>query len=181
MTITLLRRLALVATALPALLLTATQPALAAPPQPVDPQTFDLAANLACPNFALRLQQAGGNLHKKVFTDSEGKPVKIIQAGKGFVLTYTNLGPDVDKPTLGKSVVIRTNGSVSKTTVNPDGTQVVSATGHNGLILFPSDFPEGPTTTQYTGRIVYEIDTAGNFTLISTAGQKRDICAELAG
>ena len=77
--------------------------------------------------------------------------------------------------------MIRTDGSVSRTTVNPDGILTVAATGHNGLILFPTDLPAGPTTTQYIGRIVYNIDPAtGAFTLISTSGQSRDICAELS-
>jgi autotransporter passenger strand-loop-strand repeat protein len=81
----------------------------------------------------------------------------------------------------GASVTIRTDGSVSNTTYNSDGTLTVSSTGHNGLILFPSDIPAGPTTTQYIGRIVYNIDPAtGIFTLVSTSGSQRDICAELA-
>lgn len=177
----LLRRLVLAAATLPALMFTSELPALADPPLPVEPQTFNVAADMACPGFALRLEQSGGNLHKKEFTDRNGDPVKVIQAGKGFLLTYTNLGPDVDHPVLGKSISIRSNGSVSKTTINPDGTQTVNATGHNGLILFPTDVPAGPTTTQYVGRIVYNIDPAtGVFTLVSTTGQERDICAELA-
>jgi hypothetical protein len=176
----LLRRLVLAAAALPALMFTSAQPALAAPPVPVEPLTFNLSAGDACSGFAVRLEQSGGNLHTKDFTDRDGNLVKVIQAGKGFLLTYTNLGPDVDNPVVGKSVAIRTNGSVSKTTINPDGTRTVSATGHNGLILFPSDVPAGPTTTQYIGRIVYNIDK-GVFTLLSTTGQERDICAELAG
>jgi hypothetical protein len=49
------------------------------------------------------------------------------------------------------------------------------------LILFPSDIPAGPTTTHYIGRIVYNVDPkTGVFTLVSTTGQERDICAELA-
>jgi hypothetical protein len=64
---------------------------------------------------------------------------------------------------------------------NPDGAQTVTGTGHNGLILFPTDIPAGPTTTQYIGRIVYTVNpTTGVFTLLSTTGQETDICAELA-
>jgi hypothetical protein len=69
---------------------------------------------------------------------------------------------------------------VTQTVNNPDGTQTVTATGHNGLILFPSDVPAGPTATQYTGQIVYTIDAEGIFTLVSTSGQATDICAALA-
>ena len=81
----------------------------------------------------------------------------------------------------GKSVTIRTDGSVTQTRVNPDGTHTVTATGHNGLIMFPSDVPAGPTTTHYIGRLVYLVDPAtGVFTFVSSSGSRRDICAELA-
>jgi hypothetical protein len=166
-------RTAIAAAILAALALTAAQATIAnGPPEPVEPQEFELPAGQAC-DFGLRVSQSGGNLHLKVFRDANGDPVRTIQAGKGFLLTYTNLDT-------GNSVTIRTDGSVSKTTFNPDGTQTVSATGHNGLILFPSDVPAGPTTTHYIGRIVYTIDEDFVFTLVSTSGSQRDICAELA-
>lgn len=107
--------------------------------------------------------------------------VRIITAGKGVDLTWTNYGPDPDNPEAGESVTVKTAGSVMKTVNNPDGTQTVTGTGHNGLILFPTDIPAGPTTTQYIGRIVYNVDPAtGVFRLVSTTGQEMDICAELA-
>jgi hypothetical protein len=167
-------RTAIAAAILAALILTAAQATVAnGPPEPVEPQEFDLPAGQAC-DFGLRVSQSGGNLHIKVFRDENGDPVRTIQAGKGFLLTYTNLDT-------GDSVTIRTDGSVSKTTFNPDGTQTVSATGHNGLIMFPTDIPAGPTTTHYIGRIVYNVDPAtGFFTLVTTSNNQRDICAELA-
>jgi len=73
------------------------------------------------------------------------------------------------------------SGGLHLHTTHSDGTQTVSSTGHNGLILFPSDIPAGPTTTHYTGRIVYNVNLqTGVFTLVSTAGQERDICSELS-
>jgi hypothetical protein len=48
------------------------------------------------------------------------------------------------------------------------------------LILFPSDVPEGPSTTLYVGRVVFTIDDAGVFTVVSTSGKSTDICAELS-
>jgi hypothetical protein len=167
-------RTAIAAVILAALTLTAAQATVAnGPPQPVappDPMSFP--AGIACPDFALQVSWSGGNVHTKEFVDRNGNLVRIITAGKGFLLTYTNLDT-------GDSVTIRTDGSVSKTTVNPDGTLTVSATGHNGLIMFPTDIPAGPTTTHYIGRIVYTIDQSGVFTLVSTSGSQRDICAEL--
>jgi hypothetical protein len=95
-------------------------------------------------------------------------------------LTYTNYGTDPDHPAAGESVTVKTAGSVTKTVFNSDGTSTVTSTGHNGLILFPSDIPAGPTTTHYVGKLVYTIDAYGVFTVISSSGQQRDICAELA-
>jgi hypothetical protein len=165
------RRLAL-AVGLAAVALTATQPAFAQ-------DEFILPAGEGC-EFSLGIKATGGNLVMREFTDAAGNLVRTIRAGKGVDLTYTNYGPDPVNPVPGESVTVKTAGSVMKTVFNPDGTQTVTGTGHNGLILFPSDVPAGPTTTHYIGRIVYTVDTAGVFTLVSTTGQERDICAELA-
>ncbi len=167
------------------LTLALTQPAFAAPPTPVPtppPAFLPVGSDIAgCPDFNLGISWSGGNLHTKEFTDKDGNVVRIITAGKGFDVTYTNLGTDPGNPVEGESVTVRTPGSVNKTVNNPDGTQTVTATGHNGLVLFRTDVPAGPTTTHYTGRIVYNVDPAtGVFTLVSTTGRQRDICAELA-
>ena len=160
--------------ALAALLLTAAPPASAADP-------VILPVGLACPGFNLGFAPSGGNLHSKAFTDRNGNVVRSLTAGHGVVLTYTNYGPDPDRPVAGASVTIRTDGSVTQTRVNPDGTHTVTATGHNGLIMFPSDVPAGPTTTHYVGRLVYHVDPkTGVFTFVSSSGSRRDICAELA-
>jgi hypothetical protein len=166
------------AAALAALTLTAAQPASA--------DVLILPVGTACPDFNLGLASTGGNLHTQEFKDKNGNVVRTLTAGKGVVLTWTNYGTDPDHPVAGSSVTIRTDGSVTSTRLNPDGTHTVTATGHNGLILFPGDVPAGPTTTQYIGRIVYTVDDrpdvgTGVFTLLSTSGSARDICAELAG
>jgi hypothetical protein len=167
------RRLAL-AVGLAAVALTATQPAFAQNP-------LILPVGLGCPEFNLGIEATGGNLVTREFTDAAGNVVRTITAGKGVDLTWTNYGTDPSNPVAGESVTVKTAGSVTKTVNNPDGTQTVTGTGHNGLVLFPSDIPAGPTTTQYIGRIVYNIDVATQvFTLVSTTGQERDICAELA-
>ena len=156
--------------------------ALVAPAQPaVADGSFFLPLGQGCADFALEWSWTGGNLHTKEFTDAQGNVVRLITAGKGTVNTYTNYGSDPEPIVPGKSISIRTDGSVTKTVINPDGTQTVTATGHNGLIMFPSDVPAGPTTIQYVGKIVYNIDPAtGVFTLVSTTGQALDVCAELA-
>lgn len=135
-------------------------------------QTTVLPADLGC-TFELQIKSTGGNLQTKEFYDRNDELVRIISAGKGVLLTYTNTEN-------GKSISFNTSGSVSNTTVNQDGTSTVRASGHNGLIFFPSDVPAGPSTTQYTGTVVYNIDTNGTWTLVSTSGPAVDVCAALS-
>jgi hypothetical protein len=169
----LLRRLVLAA-ALPALIFASAPPALAAPPERVPtPAPLEFPAGIACPEFDLGLEFSGGNLHVKEFKDENGDVVRTFTAGKGFTLTFTNLESE-------ESVTIRTDGSVSSVTSNPDGTQTFTATGHFGFIIFPTDVPAGPATIVYTGRTVYNVAPDGVFTLVSESGRQRDVCAELA-
>jgi hypothetical protein len=69
---------------------------------------------------------------------------------------------------------------VTHTTYNPDGSQTIEITGHNVLILFPTDFPPGPSTTLYVGRVVYSIDASGVYTVLEESGKKTDICAAVS-
>ena len=138
-----------------------------------------LPAGTGCA-FNLGYAPTGGKLHTKEFTDADGNVVRSITAGKGVVITYTNYGYNKKRPVAGKSVTIRTDGSVTETVTNPDGTQTITATGHNGLIMFPTDEPAGPSTVHYIGTLVYNVDpTTGVFTFVSSTGSQRDICAEL--
>ena len=66
------------------------------------------------------------------------------------------------------------------TVVNAGGSQTVTLTGNNVLIMFPSDVPAGPSTTLYVGRVVYTVDAGGVFTLVSTSGRATDLCAALS-
>jgi hypothetical protein len=144
-------------------------PVSSAPPPEHD---IELEAGQAC-EFGVGIDFSGGNRIVREFTDADGDVVRIIDAGKGFELTFTNLDT-------GESVVVPTGGSVTRTTVNEDGTQTVTGTGHNVLILFPSDIPEGPSTTLYVGRVIWTVDGDGVFTLVSTSGRQVDLCAQLA-
>lgn len=147
--------------------------ASAAPPSgPPDDLFFDLPAGQGC-DFRLIGQGTDSKRHTKEFFDQNGLKVRIIEAGKGFNLTYTNYDTK-------KSISFKGNGSVTKTSINNEtNVSTVTATGHNGLILFPLDVPAGPSTTQYVGRIVYTIDANGIFTLKSTSGTKVDVCAAI--
>jgi hypothetical protein len=133
---------------------------------------LDLPAGLAC-DFALHIEGTGDMRITRQFTDQNGEVVRVLTAGKGFNLTFTNVenGNILDLPS---------NGSVNMTTNNADGTQTIQVTGHNVVILFPTDVPAGPSTTLYTGRLVYTVDTNGVFTVQSRSGPTTDICALLA-
>jgi hypothetical protein len=132
-----------------------------------------LPAGLACATFDLGVDGKGSKQTVKTFTDQNGDVVRIITAGKGYDLTFTNVQS-------GETIAFPSNGSVQRTTFNADGTQTVQATGHNVVILFPSDVPPGPSTTLYTGRLVYTVDAKGVFTVVSSSGRTADICALLA-
>jgi hypothetical protein len=142
-------------------------PAIAA-----DPDVIDLPAGLACP-FALRVEIRGGNQVMKEFMDQNGNVVRMLSAGKGSALSFTNRST-------GATFSLKANGSVTHTTFNPDGSSTVAITGHNVLILFPTDVPAGPSTTLHEGRVVYTVDTNEVFTVQQVSGKTTDICAALS-
>lgn len=144
----------------------------AAPPSGPPDLIVDLPAGQGC-SFALSVRGVDSKRHTKTFLDANGKVVRTIESGKGYTLTYINAET-------GKSITFKGSGGATHTTIDTKtGISTVTSTGHNGLVLFPSDIPAGPTTTQYTGRIVYTIDKDGVFTLKSTSGKQVDVCAAL--
>jgi len=147
-------------------------PATAADPPD---QIIDLPAGIACDDFDLRVEIRGGTQVFKAFTDKNGNVVRMLSAGKGSALLFINLSTDA-------TFAVQPNGSVTHTTVNPDGSTTVADTGHNVVILFPTDVPPGPSTTQYVGRLVYTVSPPPDavFTVQSFSGQTTDICAALS-
>jgi hypothetical protein len=128
-----------------------------------------LGLGSACAGFDVRL---AGTADKRAIKDL---PNGVrIEAGNGWDLTFTNLSND-------KSVRLLSNGSVNKSSpINAGGIQTIQSTGKNVLILFETD-PTGPSSTLYTGRLVYTINTkTGVFTVQSSSGQKTDLCAAVA-
>ena len=168
-----MRRLATaVALALVALVVWAS-PSGAAKPAPAPDFEVTFPAGVACADFDLTIQGTGGNRVYREFVDEDGNVVRSISAGTGSALTYINV-------TTGASMATRSNGAVMKTYYNPDGSYTQVATGHNVIILFPTDDPPGPSTTLYVGRVAYTIGTDGVFTLQSANGKSTDICAALS-
>jgi len=129
--------------------------------------TIVFPAGYAC-EFALGVDISGGNSHMKEFKNG-----RIIIAGTGSALTFTNLATT-------DTFSLNSNGFSEHLTTNPDGTQTVVTTGHNVIILFPTDTPPGPSTTLYVGRVVYTVDTLGNYYLQGSSGNNADICAALS-
>ncbi len=134
--------------------------------------TVVFPAGNAC-GFDLQIDGSGGNQVQREFFDKDGNLVRTLSAGTGSALTFTNLGT-------GATLALRSNGAVSHVTKGPGGLDTWVSTGHNIIILFPSDFPPGPSTTLYVGRVEYTVDVNFTFNLLRSSGQKTDICAALS-
>ena len=142
-------------------------------PVPAFAADFDFVfpAGAAC-DFELRVTGTGGSAITREFTDSDGNIVRTLTAGRGVDLTFTNVFTDA-------TVSLKGNGSVISTTLDPDGSSTVRSTGHNVLIMYPTDVPAGPSTTLYVGRVTYDVDAQGTFSITGSSGRTRDICDEL--
>jgi hypothetical protein len=137
---------------------------------------FTLPAGLACADFTLTINITPGDHYVvKEWVDENGNPVRMLTAGRGADLEFIN-------EDTGATFYLMGNGSVSHTTYNSDKSSTVSATGHNVLILFPSDLPSGvgPSTKQYVGRVVYSVAADRTWTLQKVNGRTTDICAALS-
>lgn len=140
-------------------------------------QSVILPKGQACADFAVSLEIIPPpNRVDRTFYDRSGNPIRFLHAGAGNELVFTNLAT-------GTTLTYKTGGSVEHITPNPDGTQTWDTTGHEGLILFPSDTPPGPSSTLYIGHLVFVVRPS-NFELLgiqSFSGKAIDICAALAG
>lgn len=134
---------------------------------------LEFPAGTAC-TFGVAVDGAGGDQRvTRTFVDSDGNAVRILSAGRGSQLTFTSLSSNA-------TIALPASGAVMNTVVNAGGSQTVTLTGNNVLIMFPSDVPAGPSTTLYVGRVVYTVDAGGVFTLVSTSGRATDLCAALS-
>src|SRR5512140_1658798 len=103
---------------------------------PATAQTFP--AGIAC-NFELRIDSVGGSLVQKTFKDTKDNVVRTLSAGTGAQLTFTNLAT-------GATLALPSNGAVQRTSTEDGNLFTFVMTGHNVLILFPTDVPECHTT-----------------------------------
>lgn len=163
-----------------ALALAAAVAVATAAPASADPATHGkgdftlpvLPAGQACADFDVLLSGVADKRAIKTLDNGV-----VIEAGNGWDLTFTRLDSNGGAV---RTVEFLSNGSVNKSTTTGNITTFQS-TGKNVLILFPTDVPAGPSSTLYTGRLVYTVDnTTGVFTVVSSSGQTTDICALLA-
>ena len=137
------------------------------------PFHLDFPAGEAC-TFGLAVDGVGGDQRvTREFVDANGNIVRVLSAGRGHQLTFTNLSSNA-------TFALPASGAVMNTVSNADGSQTVTLTGNNVLILFPSDVPAGPSSMLYVGRVVFTVAPNGVFTLESTSGRATDICAALS-
>ena len=129
-------------------------------------------AGTACA-FPLRVDGTGGHRIEHTFTNKDGTG-RVLTTGTGSALRFTN-------ETTGATVSLRSNGAVQRTTTLADGSSLNVLTGHNVLFLFPTDVPAGPSTTLYTGRIMFSATPSGDFTVLGTQGTSSDLCGQLSG
>ncbi len=145
-----------------------------APPVPGPEFSAALPARIGC-SFALLIEATGG---KRVINE---QGLRIINAGKGSTLTFSRIDDSVSPPIILESVTLQSNGSVTRTTPNPDGTELVVATGHNVFVLFPGDVPQGPLTRLYIGRVEYIFNPeTTELRILNSSGQQIDVCAMIA-
>lgn len=130
-----------------------------------------ISAGIAC-EYPLRIEARGeGNFYKE-FRDQSGNLVRIISAGSKVDYRFTNTLSNAQ-------YVINGRGAMTKDEIAADGSRTTSLHGHTVVILFPTDNPPGPSTTEYVGRVVYTTDANGVSVLKQTSGQKSDLCAKL--
>ena len=144
------------------------------PPVPGPEFSIPFPAGVGC-SFALLVEGTGG---KRVINEQSPR---IINAGKGSRLAFSRIDDSVSPPTVLESVTLDSNGSVTRTIVNPDNTESVVATGHNVFILFPTDVPRGPLTQLYIGRVEYTFNPESTeLRILNSSGQIIDVCAMIA-
>ena len=131
--------------------------------------TVEFPAGMVCENFGLIVDGWGGKEHETVFKDKNGL-VRTITAGVGSKLLFTNANDKI------KTFSTKSNGSITHTTINPDGSYVQKYNGHMILFMYPTDFPHGPSTTLYTGMVEASFDVNLVTTVLKEEGKKLDIC-----
>jgi hypothetical protein len=138
-------------------------------------QEHDLVfgAGVACA-FPLGLDGGEFPPERKTFTDPSGNPIVVLSAGKSGAVTYTNLVTE-------ETLTFPSRGTALRVTTRPDETLLLEFSGNVGILLFPTDVPAGPSTTQINGRLVFTFNPVDGFTEVrKQVGHQIDVCAALS-
>jgi len=138
---------------------------------------FVFPASAAC-TFKLGVDFDGAGTNQVRVTQNRNGLPRIISAGTGFALTFTN---DVT----GEQASFTSNGAVAVDQAMGDGTTLSTLTGHNAVFMSPADHPAGPSATLYIGQVVISkavpIKNADSvFTVLRSTGTAVDICAAVS-
>jgi len=79
----------------------------------------------------------------------------------------------------GKSVVVHVSGP-STITYHADGSLEFVSKGFTTYELFVTDTPPGPDEVLSIGRLVIDVNTNGDYDVVSQTGQQISICAEVS-
>lgn len=159
-----IRQLAVATTCASAALIAVAQPASAA--------AIELPAGQGCA-FPLGLDGGAFPPERRVFIDRDGNKITIL-AGKSGSTTWTNLKT-------GKTLTFKSRGTALRVTETSPTSQILEFSGHAALVLFPTDIPAGPSTTQMSGRLVLRYNpTNGDTEVLKQEGQQTDVCAALS-
>jgi len=131
-------------------------------------------AGVACQDFAVEITSNGNPVG---FSGDGTRGKGLVFAGTGVIYTYKNLTTGT---TWSPGTSPAAAGASLRQRPGPNGSTFFTINGSTGLIMFPTDIPQGPATTWHTGRLVLEFDSLNNTRIISFVGKKVDICAELA-
>lgn len=142
-------------------------------PPPDLPLTL-LEAGKACPGFALTVKGTNSKTRTLEYRDQKGTLVRTVESGNGYNLTFTNAAT-------GKSVFYKSDSIRTVSVYHKDGTRTVTSSGHFAIIMFPTDVPAGPSTTQYVGTVVYDATPTDDFTIKSVNAKSTDVCKQLKG
>lgn len=128
-------------------------------------------AGLVC-EFPLKIESDGTGV--RIDLQPPAGRWRSISAGTGPDLRLSNANT-------GASITLQGNGAVVRTQrAEANGSTVTTMTGHNILLMYPTDNPKGPSTTLYVGKVTFANDAQANTTLMSHSGKTLDICAAVA-
>jgi hypothetical protein len=131
--------------------------------------TLKFAPGIAC-DFELQVEGWGGNRRMAEYKDEKGNRVRLLEAGAGTALRFTNIANN-------QTFSTDSTGALSQIRYNLNGSFTETDTGQSLLILYPAAQPTGPSTRLISGSIVFTVDSRGLFYMQEIKGKTTDICA----